>query len=483
MRTHKQPFAHDAQTTSLLSRRQVRADLLSPAAVLTSPAHPVTNLEAVVLQMQDANRDMTAENTELRAQNQQLRNEARDREKFWRALWQARSTGMPPDPMDDSALPSYARIQHSSPMTSAPNRLSSVSPTTVGQYPDPRSHFPTGDPSTSAVSQQPYHGSTATEYMHRSSALGFAPAVAATVPGPSRPSSADPQHMNAYAPYPPYASEGSSPEESWQQHGITTPVTDRSHIDESPSPTYVESPSLTSSELAYPSHPAIGDEQKMSMHAASPSMYMYTASRSTSPASTPTSTSSASLAAAPYQFTFPEGTAIQDRPEFNLGRPNGFYPARAPELTLHGGTAHVPIAGSLGDALRYRLNARANTFPTGAATHPYPRTDRESDEDDALSPQSTSRLRGGARRSTIPPVGGARSSTSPPPRLSSTLAVIKAQSFGGLRRTRTKGRRSSDNAVKLSVEALSARGISVTGDAPVQKRQKRNNDPGDDGLQ
>ena len=393
---------------------------------------------------------------------------------------------MPPDPMDDSALPSYARMQHSSPMA-APNRLASVSPTTVGQYQDPRLQYAPADPSASVVSQQQYHGNTATEYIHRSPALGFAP-PSAGVPGPSRAQSVDPQRMNNGYPYP-YASEGSSPEESWQQHGgIPTPVTDRSHMDESPSPTYVESPSLTSSELAYPSNTAIGDDQKITIQV-NQSGYMYTASRSTSPPSTPTSTSSTSLSVTPYQFTFPEGTAVQDRPEFNIGRPS-FGQSRAPELTLHGGTANIAMTtgGSLNDALRYRVPVRANTMPS--ATHPFARIDqalgahgRESDEDDSMSPLSGSRLRGGGsvRRSTISgDHSNPRSSSSPPPpRLSGTLAVIKAQSFGGLRRTRGgKTKKSSEGAAKLSVEALSVRGISV--DIPAHKRQKIRSDPGND---
>lgn len=430
-----------------------------------------------MIQLQDSNKELKNENVDLRSQTQHLRNEARDREKFWRALWQARSTGMPPDPTDDAALPSYAQLHHSSPMHT-PSRLASVSPTTVGHYQDPRLHY-TADPSASMAPQQ-YHGATATEFMQRSPALGFAPADSA-VAGPSRAQSVDPQRIPNYTTYTSYATEGSSPEENWPQHGLPNSVGDRNNMDGSPSPTYVESPSLTSSELAYTSHSTAGDDQKISLNGVNQSPYMYTASRSTSPASTPTSTSSMSLAAAPYQFTFPEGSPIQDRPEFAAHRrSNPYFNLRTPGLTLHGGTADIPIAGTVGDAMRYRMTPRANTMPTGVLP-PYSHIDqtpqdRESDEDDS-QPGARSR----PRRSTVPGALPSRSSQSPspPPPISGTLAVIKAQAFGALRRTRGRNRRSSEGAAKLSVEALSARGIAV---GPAPKRQKLRNESSNDAL-
>lgn len=439
----------------------------------------VTNLEAVVLQLQDSNRQLKEEVTELRSQNVSLRNEGRDREKFWRALWQARSTGMPPDPLDDSVLPSYAQIHHSSPMHT-PNRLASVSPT---HYQDPRLQYPQDGSAPLAPQYQP---GTATEYMHRSPALGFAPQTN-PVAGPSRAPSVDPHRMNGYGAYPPYANEGSSPEDGWPQHGIPTPVTDRSNVDHSPSPTYVESPSLTSAELAYSSHSVVGDDQKVGANGGvHQSPYMYTASRSTSPSSTPTSTSSLSLAAAPYQFTFPEGTAIQDRPEFAQRRHNSYLNLRGPpELTLHGGTADIPIAGTVGDALRFRMGmGRANTLPNVMApAYAQNGMHHESDEDDATSQQAGG-ARSRSRRSTAPgaaaPTHRSSQSPSPPPPISGTLAVIKAQAFGAYRRSRPRTRRASGDAAKLSVEALSARGIAVTG--PASKRQKLQNGASHDTL-
>ena len=51
------------------------------------------------------------------------------------------------------------------------------------------------------------------------------------------------------------------------------------------------------------------------------------------------------------------------------------------------------------------------------------------------------------------------SPTGPP--ICSTLAVIKAQAFGALRRTRTRQKKGSEGAAKAAMEALEARGIGI----------------------
>lgn len=356
---------------------------------------------------------------------------------------------MPPDPSDDSALPSYAQI-HASP-SSTPNRMGSVSPS---HYHDPRMRY-AADPTVSLA----YQGGPPPEYPQRSPALGFAtgsenPAI------PARPSS-----VPAYGPYPPYVMEGSSPDDSWPQQGVHPTPPEQQPLEGSQSPTYVESPTLTSSELGYTGqYTPVGEEQKIP----NGSTYMYPASRSISPASTPTSTSSASLASAPYPFTFPDGSLISDRPEFaSYRRPhNGNVGPHRPELMLHGGTADIPIASSLGDALRYKLAARANTMPTATASTSFSRADnqsndRESDDSESASYPDLTRTR--PRRSTAPGTMPARTSRSPSPSppISGTLAVIKAQAFGALRRSRGRSRRSSEGAAKAAVEALSARGLGL----------------------
>ncbi|GJJ09681.1 hypothetical protein Clacol_003905 [Clathrus columnatus] len=51
--------------------------------------------------------------------------------------------------------------------------------------------------------------------------------------------------------------------------------------------------------------------------------------------------------------------------------------------------------------------------------------------------------------------------------ISNTLAVIKAQAFGSLRRTRTRVKKPSDSASKVAIDLLSARGIGLGLQSPV----------------
>jgi hypothetical protein len=59
------------------------------------------------------------------------------------------------------------------------------------------------------------------------------------------------------------------------------------------------------------------------------------------------------------------------------------------------------------------------------------------------------------------PFNSARSSSPGAPPLSGTLAVIKAQAFGALRRTRSRAKRGADSSAKVALEALEARGIGM----------------------
>lgn len=381
-------------------------------------------------------------------------------------MWQTKKTGMPPDPSDESALPSYAQI-HSSPV-SAPSRMASVSPS---HYADPRMRFAT-DPAAALG----YNGGPPPDYPQRSPAMGYS-----TVNG-STPIVARSPSVSGYAPYAPYTMDGSSPDDSWQQQGMH-PATDQQTVDGSQSPSYVESPTLTSSELGYSNQYGVVEDAKM----ANGTPYMYPASRSISPASTPTSTSSTSLAPAPYGFAFPE------HPDFSYRRTMG-----PRELTLHGGTADIPIAGSVGDALRYRLATRSNTMPNpnpnpNTVPAPYSRVDnssndRESDESESAASHHDPTTLVRQRRSTAPAgTTSARTSRSPSPAppISGTLAVIKAQAFGALRRSRGRSRRSSEGAAKAAVEALSARGLALGINLPANtnpNKRPRLDDDKDDML-
>ncbi|TCD71514.1 hypothetical protein EIP91_008895 [Steccherinum ochraceum] len=421
----------------------------------------VTNLEAVVLQLQDSCRESKSEAADLKSENTRLRLEYREREKFWRALWHSKKTGQPDASSEEFPMPSYGPVH--TPTGVVPNLSSSH----VNHYGDGFSHA--GDPSAT-MPNGAYHSSSNQDYPQRSPAMGFAGMDNSDAE--TRSQHGDSHRTPRYGPYPAYPMDGSS-REPWS--GGEPSSMEGSASGQSPG--FVESPSLTATDLNYPNRFPVSEDQKMPMGPINTPSYMFPASRSLSPAaSTPTSTSSTSLAPAPFQFTFPDANMAQDRPEFGYHRqPTG----HGPELTLRGGTADIPIAGTGGEALRYRM-ARA---PSGSgAITPYSRTEngsheRESDAEGESAPYHYA-TRARQRRSTT----NSRTSRSPspgPPQICGTLAVIKAQAFGALRRTRTKSKKSSEGAAKAAVEALEARGIGM-GIGSATKRPRLHPDDGED---
>ncbi|KAF8898722.1 hypothetical protein BD779DRAFT_1666517 [Infundibulicybe gibba] len=219
------------------------------------------------------------------------------------------------------------------------------------------------------------------------------------------------------------------------------------------------------------------DDQKVSMNNLDTAPYVFPTSRSLSPTtSTPGSSSSTSLTST-FQFSFPDNSVGHDRPEFDYRRnshPHG-------EVTLHGGTADISLAGSTSDAVRYRLGGkRANSGgdrsllpalpPLSGSDHGSQHERGSSDGDSTPYPQSRRPRRGDApsRSSRSPSPGG--------PPLSGTLAVIKAQAFGALRRTRARAKKSSEGAAKVAMDVLEARGIGMGVSASGKRRRLESDD-------
>ncbi|KAI0078892.1 hypothetical protein K474DRAFT_1659826 [Panus rudis PR-1116 ss-1] len=398
----------------------------------------VTNLEAVVLQLQDSYKQAKNEAADLRTENSRLRLEHRERERFWRALWQAKRTGQPPPDGEDFPLPSYSPSH---------TPVSTVGPSLP--YPDMPN---AGDPSTSLAATTSYPPGPGPEYAQRSPMVGFA-GVEHDVDG--RAQQMDAQRMGRYDAYPPYTME-SPVRESWPAHDPALENTDPC-----PSPTYLDSPSLTAADASYAPRFPVNEDQKVPLTPMS-SSYMFPTSRSLSPASTPTSNSSTSLA--PFPYGYQEGAMHDERADFPYRRQNSGH---GPALTLHGGTADIPIAGAGGG---YRFGGRPSGTVSGVA--PYSRAEngsneRESDEGEAATYHYATRARHRSSTAT------SRTSRSPspgsPPPICGTLAVIKAQAFGALRRTRTKKNRTTEGAAKAAVEALEARGIGMGIVAPPKR--------------
>lgn len=177
-------------------------------------------------------------------------------------------------------------------------------------------------------------------------------------------------------------------------------------------------------------------------------------SRSLSPTSTPSSASSTSMPSASYQYTFPDPALAQDT--FRRSSHNA-------EMTLHGGTADISVVPGT-DAVRYRLGPRQPiSIPDRPVLHlarpgsaNESQLERGSSDGDSAS-YSNSRLR--SRRSI--PLCSSRSPSPVAPALSCTVAVIKAQAFGALRRTRTRTKRSTETAARVAHDVLEARGIGL----------------------
>lgn len=151
---------------------------------------------------------------------------------------------------------------------------------------------------------------------------------------------------------------------------------------------------------------------------------------------------------------------MQDRAEFGYRRSGP-----GPQLTLHGGTADITVAPPRRDGSRYGVAPRIpnplTDRPITQALAAYSRSENESGGRDRDSDNESNsygyRSRG---RSEAPSAHGSRS-PSPIPPVCGTLAVIKAQAFGALRRTRTKGKKTTESAARAAVEALEARGIEM----------------------
>lgn len=412
----------------------------------------VTSLESVVLQLQDSCREARSETQELRQQNASLRHEYREREKFWRALWQSRKTGendeLPPLPqpilnghMGSSQLHPYGAESMAYRSHDDPTMCS-------GQYNAGPSHSYSHSPS------MPYSGDVSGE----------------NSPHPLT------QRGAKYGAYS-YNVHGSHRDHSWPQN-IGQNATSSGEPGPPPSahssnsPSFSESPTLTSPDLSGPFAARFGEDQKVPVNNLDSAPYVFPGSRSISPSSTTPSSSSASLTS-PFQFTFPDGTVPQDRADFDYRRNSN----HRSDVGLHGGS-EVSLSGPGSDAVRYRLGTRRADSgadrPILPILPPLSMSDHGSQQDRASSDGDSNsfahpRLR--PRRDSVISPPSRSSSPSAVPQLSGTLAVIKAQAFGALRRTRARTKKPSDGANKLAMDVLEARGIEM-GVSSGSKRQR-----------
>ncbi|KAF9069042.1 hypothetical protein BDP27DRAFT_1325926 [Rhodocollybia butyracea] len=246
------------------------------------------------------------------------------------------------------------------------------------------------------------------------------------------------------------------------------------------SPHFAESPTLaSSSDINFMRYQ---EDQKVPMNnLESVAPYVFPASRSISPSSTPPSSSTTSLTS-PFPFAFNDTLAVQDRPDFD-------YRRQSAEVTLHGGTADISSltssSGGSDGGVRYRINARDRSAllpllpPIGTAgsdNGSQHGSQHGSDGGDCslTYPHSNQNRLRPRRTAVAEPTSRSPSPDNSTP-LSGTLAVIKAQAFGALRRTRVRNKK-PDGPAKVSRDVLEYRGIVPTDSAVPAKRRRLNDD-------
>lgn len=441
----------------------------------------MTSLEAVVLQLQDSCREARNEVTELRQDNARMRHELREREKLWRTLWQAKKTGQVPDADDLPPLPASFVTTPTHPHPH-PHPQANVMANRLhvsqggGAYSDDSIGYQTGEDSTSMC-----NGNYPPAPSH-----AFPPGHSPSLPysgvdnehfssggGPHALANSRASKFGQYPPPPPYPVQTLHRDATWS-HNLPQSSSSSGACDPTsvhlvvPDLNSTGSPTLTSPDM-YVNRSFVDEQQKTSLnhnHLENTTPYLFPGSRSISPStSTPPSSSSTSLTS-PFQFAFGDGSGMpQDRGEFDYRRHSTAHGA---EVTLHGGTADVSLATAGSEGVRYRIGLRrANSGPerpllpglpnfsgseNGSSSH-HERGSSEG-ESGSYTPHTKLRPRRGLER-------GSRSPSPSGPPISGTLAVIKAQAFGALRRTRTRTKKSSEGAAKVAMEVLEARGIGM----------------------
>ena len=132
----------------------------------------------------------------------------------------------------------------------------------------------------------------------------------------------------------------------------------------------------------------------------------------------------------------------------------------------------MSLTGQPSEAVRYRPSRRPESSADRQAI--LGTSDSVQHEDDV--PFTAQHV-----RSSHDPLSPRSRSTSPGPSpISCTVAVIKAQAFGALRRTRARTKKASEGAAKVAMDVLEARGIEI-GSVPAGSKRPRLDDDVDEG--
>ncbi|KAF9270238.1 hypothetical protein L218DRAFT_952410 [Marasmius fiardii PR-910] len=248
--------------------------------------------------------------------------------------------------------------------------------------------------------------------------------------------------------YAPDAYFSAVPHTSWPSQSITQTSSsggDSSGVHPSSthtsnSPNYTNSPTIASSEMTFPRFPPQTEDQKVSVsNSLENAPFVFSSSsRSLSP-SVPTPSTSSTTPLTPFQFGVSD--VVQDRPHPGTSSLSG----APPDGSL----------GSVGNDGRYRPGSNRRDGPLLPTV---------------LPPISNGSDNGSQH--------GSDGDSGAAPQISGTLAVIKAQSFGALRRTRTRAKRPVESAAQVAMDVLESRGLGM-GVQVGAKRQRRCEDEGD----
>ncbi|KAF9056185.1 hypothetical protein BJ165DRAFT_487151 [Panaeolus papilionaceus] len=412
----------------------------------------VTSLENVVLQLQESWRESRNESLELRQENARLKHENREREKMLRMFYHSRKSGQQPE-LDDLVPP-------------------------TSSLPSP---FPPHSQTQSSQSQTTQHNLIHPNF--NNSSVSFRPTEDhSTYPITADTPSGPPinHRTGRYTPYPSYSIQGSPKDARWQvNQTLNASMNPESTSPPHPqSPAYLESPSITSADMTYPNRFNGDDQPKLPLNTVlegAPYVFPNAErfhhnlaesvphSRSMSPSSSTPSSSSMPLTSSAFPFSFPNQPNSEDRTEFDYRRHSLPHSS---DVNIHPAAPEMSLAVQPNDSMRYRV-PRGSDSVTGHPSILSGAPSENGSQHDSGSLDGDPGARARSRMNTIHSL-----SRSPSPgsgTISCTVAVIKAQAFGALRRTRARTKKSSEGAAKVAMDVLEARGIGMAGPAGSQQ--------------
>lgn len=373
-----------------------------------------------------------------------------ERDGFWRSTCMQKGIldGLPPPPAFGGSYSYSSSVGHQHhPMST--NGSYSESQANLSYPVSPSMTHPPAYSSMGSLAEQPLRPSSASYTQSGDPEHGLSPDVRAL--------SGHRPLLPKYDSYPPYSVPAAARGADWPQQvaqSSSSGADSSGGHGSANSPNFVESP-INTPDAHYGQRYAADDQKSSPLATGGGTQYMYPVARSPS---TAPSSSSSTHTTSPY-FALPSehsGVVPDDLRRHSIGHGG--------EVTLHGGIANISVPGQGNDGVRYRLApSRRESAPDRGM---FPALSNFS-QNEALPGASSAGSTGDAGAGYTPgrlrsDRGAQRSSRSPSPGpspISGTLAVIKAQAFGALRRTR--GRKKGDDAARMAKEALEARGISL----------------------